>query len=327
MKNIPQPILDQFARAYVDQPGSLVQYGKPGESSDGILFTFADHGNPKLLKIKYFNQHEAALQLFSLQERLNFLDFLSQNNAPVVKLLLSKNGSVIEKREADNGVWVAYAMHKLSAKPISPKVWDLDIIRNWGETLGKLHRLSGSYHTWKASSDPETGQKCLDWESEWRDFYLLCQEDVIKEKWSEIKAELHTFSVNRMCFGFVHNDPHLWNVRVTDKNVILLDFDVALHHWFPNDIAIACQHVLFNLSGGLHRPVNNADILLDFLNNFKEGYLREHPFDPDWMAQLETFFAYRRILLYLVMPGWRKSDPALEKTWKSMILECPDLLI
>ena len=61
----------------------------------------------------------------------------------------------------------------------------------------------------------------------------------------------------RDCFGFVHNDPHIFNLLADGDAITLLDFDVANHHWFVSDIAIACQSVLFSISGGMERPVSD----------------------------------------------------------------------
>jgi hypothetical protein len=44
------------------------------------------------------------------------------------------------------------------------------------------------------------------------------------------------------------------------------------------------------------------------------------------LQHLDTFFAYRRILAYLVMEGWRKSKPDLQRSWKEMILNPPVVL-
>jgi len=102
-----------------------------------------------------------------------------------------------------------------------------------------------------------------------------------------------------------------------------LDFDVANHHWFVNDIAIACQNILIFMSGGLNSPVRDRKKLLKFIGCFMKGYARENQLPEKWLNQLELFIAYRRILLFIVMHDWALSRPGLYTSWKQLILSPP----
>ena len=127
-------------------------------------------------------------------------------------------------------------------------------------------------------------------------------------------------------FGFVHNDPHIFNLLADGDEITLLDFDVANHHWFVSDIAIACQSILFSISGGMERPVSDRAKLLGFLDCFMEGYEREHHLAPEWLDRLDLFIAYRRILLFTAMYGWIQSKPEVLDSWKQMILSQPEMV-
>ncbi len=148
----------------------------------------------------------------------------------------------------------------------------------------------------------------------------------MKQKWVEIKAQLDELPKTREVFGFVHNDPHWWNLLVDGDQITLLDFDVADHHWFVNDIAIACQSILGSVSGGMGGPVHDQEKLNGFLRFFMEGYAREHHLASEWLARLNLFIAYRRILMYIVMHDWIQSQRALHASWKQMILAQPDVV-
>lgn len=126
-------------------------------------------------------------------------------------------------------------------------------------------------------------------------------------------------------FGFIHNDPHLWNLLVDGDQITVFDFDVANHHWFMTGIAIACQSILFYFSGGMDRPVNNYNKLLTFLQCFIQGYEHEHHLPPEWKDRLDLFIDYRRILLYTAMSGWIQSKPERHASWKKMILSQPEV--
>ena len=118
-----------------------------------------------------------------------------------------------------------------------------------GTKLSRLHHCT----------DPKSGEPYLTWNLEWESFHEKITDLAVQTKWEGIGETLRKLPVCRECFGFIHNDPHLWNMRVDGDRVTLLDFDVATHHWFANDIAITCQHVLNMLSGGLSSPLHHPD--------------------------------------------------------------------
>jgi len=323
MKKVPQEILNQFIRVYTDVALNLIPIGGGEESSDGIVYQFTGTQTTQLIKILFFEEkdYEQALQVLSA--RINFMDFLYQSGVPVVRLIPSRKANIIEVFQSNEGIWAAYAMEKVEGQAPAPNALAPELIRNWGHAVGKSHRATQNYPTWQGITDKTTGKQHLTWEEEWQHFFDICEEQDIREQWVNIRVILGTYPIQRDCFGFIHNDPHLWNLFVHQNQVTILDFDVANHHWFANDIAIACQHVLFMQSGGLSQPIKDRDCLFNFLQIFLDGYRKEMYFNQDWLLRLDTFIAYRRILLYLVMPGWRHSDPSLQESWKTMIVTAP----
>jgi Ser/Thr protein kinase RdoA (MazF antagonist) len=211
-------------------------------------------------------------------------------------------------------------------RPKRPNEWDAEFFGNWGQAIGMMHRLARRYPSWRASVDPVSGDEFLTWEEEWRVFYDWCQDEEVKQKWLEIRQYLDALPIAREVFGFIHNDPHVWNLLVDGDRITLLDFDVANHHWFINDIAIAAQSILFAVAGGMDRPVEDREKLIAFLDLFLEGYEREHHLSREWLGRLDLFIAYRRILLYIVMYGGIRSKPDVHASWKRMILTQPEVI-
>ena len=192
--------------------------------------------------------------------------------------------------------------------------------------MGMCHRLAKGYTSWQALKDPETGNDLLTWRGEWECFHNWCQDEEVKSRWVEIKQSLESLPVTREVFGFIHNDPHIWNLLVEGDQITLLDFDVANHHWFVNDIAIACQNILMFHSGGLNSSLRRLNKLEEFLGYFMQGYRRENDLPLDWLRHLDLFIAYRRILLFIVMKNWIRSQPKRYRTWKRLILTQPEIL-
>ena len=320
---VPQPILESMAQSFGTPAASLAQFGGGREENDGIVYAYPCQAGRRLLKIQAFPAADKRRGLFCLKERLQFAHYLGQNGAHIAFPLPSPQGSLFEVTPSETHVWVGYTMDIAPGETRRPNAWDSVFFRNWGQMIGKLHRLAEGYPSWESSVDPESGEVFLTWEEEWKGFYAWCQEAEVKQKWVEIRQSLEALPKTRQDFGFIHNDPHLWNLMVAGERITLLDFDVANHHWFVTDIAIACQSILFALSGGLDRPVANREKLLKFLELFLEGYERERHLPPEWLARLDLFIAYRRILLYIVMYAGIRSKPAYQQAWKRMILTQP----
>ena len=326
MNTYPSAVLDKFRAAYSASQAALIPFKGGYESSDGILYRFKEDNPDRLVKVMFLGKAQSREALLRFESRLKFVDFLQRKGVRVIEPLLSLNDELYETVEDENGTWVAYAMRRINGKTMSPTVWDPNSVQKWGQLIGKLHRVTQDYPDWEYCSDPVTSERYLTWQSEWENFHNLCKEWDIREKWEQIGEELKALPINRNAFGFIHNDPHLWNLLVDGDNVTLLDFDVANHHWFVNDIAIACQHLLSMVSGGLDQPIHHRERLVDFLREFLKSYYRENDLSQEWLDHLDLFYAYRRILLYLVMEGWRKSKPALQESWKNMILTRPEIL-
>ena len=323
---VPQTVLDALSGLYGTTASHLTHFGGGHEGSDGIVYAYPHEEGRRLLKIMAIPTEERRTGLFCLDERLQFVRFLGENGAQIVFPQRSPQGNLYETVSFEAHTWVGYGMAIAPGKAMKETTWDPEIFRNWGQAIGRLHRLARQYHSWEASVDPESGKSLLTWQEEWAGFYGWCQYDDVKRKWVAIKEQLDMLPKTRDAFGFIHNDPHWWNLLVDDDRITLLDFDVANHHWFVNDIAIACQSILAYASGGMGGPVHDPEKLSGFLLFFMEGYEREHHLALEWLERLNLFIAYRRILMFIVMNDWVQSDPALHASWKEMILTQPDVV-
>jgi Ser/Thr protein kinase RdoA (MazF antagonist) len=314
--------LQALAQQFDLAPEALTHFGGGREDSDGIVYAYPFQNTRRLLKIMAFPEAEQQRGLFCLDERLRFMHFLGKNGAPVAFPIPSPRGNLYETHLADEKLWVAYGMDLAPGESKPFHTWDETLFRGWGQAIGRMHRLAQQYPSWEASIDRD-GTEYLRWTEEWQGFHDWCQDDEVKQKWVEIGERLKALPRTRSDFGFIHNDPHIANLLADGEHVTMIDFDVANHHWFINDIAIACQSILFSHSGGMERPVQDQARLATFLRCFFEGYERENHLAPFWLEQLDLFIAYRRILLFIVMYGWAQSQPETHASWKTMILTQP----
>ncbi len=326
---VPPSALEALAASFGTETAHLRHFGGGDESSDGVVYAYPHQDTRRLLKIMAIPAEEQRVGRLCLEERLKFVRYLGENGAHIVYPHFSPSGNLYETHLDEHHLWIGYSMALVPGEIQGEKAWAPDFFRRWGAALGQLHRLAQAYPSWQATVDPETGEELLTWREEWENFYDWMQgmqDKAITEKWVEIKEHLAALPRNRDAFGFIHNDPHIWNLLDDGQRITLLDFDVANHHWFINDIAIACQSNLIFLSGGMNGPVHDRDKLLGFLELFKEGYAQENHLAPDWWARLDLFIAYRRILLFTVMNDWIQSQPQLHTSWRRMILSPPEIV-
>ena len=323
---VPESARRALAAAFGTTDDCLQPFGGGREGSDGMVYAYPYGGGRRLLKIMALPSMDGDKPLFTFQERLHFMGFLGERGARIACPQPSPQGRLYESYTDAAHTWVAYSMDIAPGSALTGDEWRPGLFRNWGQMVGMLHRLARAYESWEASVHPLSGERCLTWEQEWRSFREWCPDDAVGARWDGIGADLARLPVTREAFGFTHNDPHIWNLCVDGDAVTLLDFDVANHHWFVNDIAIACQSVLFNLSGGMAAPLHSRDKLHAFLGLFLEGYGREHHLSDTWLNHLDLFIAYRRILLFIAMHGWIASQPDLCTTWRAMILSQPEIV-
>jgi Ser/Thr protein kinase RdoA (MazF antagonist) len=277
---VPQSVLESLAGAFGTTDVRMSHFASGRQENDGVIYAYPYKKARRLLKIMAFPAQEQHSALFRMEERLDFMRFLGEKGAPIAFPLLSLQDNLYESHVSESHLWVGYSMDTAPGQTVKPTAWNETFFGNWGQTIGMLQRLTQEYPSWKSSLDPLTGKECLTWREEWQGFYDWCQEGDVRQKWAEIRDQLETLPITREVYGFIHNDPHIWNLLVDGDRITVLDFDVANHHWFVNDIAIACQSILFAQTGGMDRPLHDHKKLLAFLDTFLAGYARENALPP-----------------------------------------------
>jgi amicoumacin kinase len=324
MNPVPEDILSSLAAAFGTAIPSLTYLGGGREDSDGIAYTYPHGDESHVLKIMAMRSDDPD-NLLRLEERLKFMHFMGQRGLQVVHPLALPAGDLYATQPDGSLLYLAYTYRKVEGETARGVKWSDDMLQAWGRTVGALHRHTQDYPTWQHSPTGE-GRTLLGWREEWQGFYEWCKDEAVKARWESIRDRLEALPVHRACFGFIHNDPHAENILVTPSGIVLLDFDVANYHWFATDISIALQTVLFAASGGMERPVTDPAPMRHFLEIFMQGYAQENTLDPFWLAQLDLFIAYRRILLFTVLQEWLATEPEKHAQWKQMILDEPPVV-
>jgi len=323
---VPEMVRETLAAMYGTSAAQLCRFAGGHSENDGVIYAYAYGEGRRLLKVMAIPEADQQRGLYCLEERLRFMRYLGEHGAPIVFPLLSPQGLLYESHRAEGHLWVGYAMDIAPGQGVPGDRWDPAFFRAWGRAIGMLHRLAQGYPSWEASIDPATGQEALTWREEWQGFHGWCRDEEVRAAWMEMGRRLEQLPRTRDGFGFVHNDPHINNLLADGERVTVLDFDVSNHHWFASDIAIACQSVLFSVTGGMERPVQDRGKLRGFLDLFLEGYAQENRLAAEWLDRLDLFIAYRRLLMFTVMQDWLESKANVRDGWKRMILSEPEVV-
>jgi amicoumacin kinase len=322
MKKVPEQVLHALSADFSVDGETLVQFGGGSESSDGIVYRFPWQDKERLIKVTAVPIGDGAA-MRRMEERLKFVHFLGENGVRIVFPVADGQGKLLTTLEADGDIYIAYMMDKVSGSHLPPEQWTEEFFYNFGKTVGGLHRVTQLYPHWTSLKDETTGSVILGWEEEWQGFYEMLTDEEVRERWVSIRERMEKLPVQRDSFGFIHNDPHTYNILVDDADIHLLDFDVANFHWFSCDISIAMQEMLFDVTGGIERPVHKPETIRPTLDNFMRGYRTEHQLDDFWLDQLDLFISYRRILLWAVLQDFLRKKPDTKKSWKEMIMTEP----
>ena len=328
MKPIALHRIHAAARPYGVEAADLVQFAGGRIESDGVLYRYRDGGSDRLLKFLEIPGDRPG-DLAKVEERIRFMRFLGEHDVPVALPIPSPSGHLFEELRDADSVIVVYAMDLIPGRLAGAGKDGLPpgFVERWGALVGRMHACARRYHVWNGIPCPGSGSPCLHWREEWRFFLEWCRDDDVRGIWEAIGRSLGALTCPRDAFGFIHNDPHAFNILVDGDRLTILDFDVANCHWFMTDIGIATYNALSVERRGFARPAMHADFVGRFLEAFMRGYGRENTLPPDWLPRLDLFLLYRRVLNFIVFYDGLVHKPGALNAFKQDLLADASLAI
>lgn len=313
MVKLSNVVLEKLASQFSLKPEELQYLAGGREDSDGIVYVYEKSGRKFVMKIIAMKKGNG---LERVTKKLEFARFLGEHGVWTAFPRADERGNIFYIEEDEQYQYLASTMDYIEGT--SPKTEELEdkLIYNWGKLTGKMHRITKDYPIWKNINelDHQYG-----YEQEIDSFYQMCRNDIVKEKWLEIKEELSKLEITRDTYGMIHNDNHQYNL-IADKNgLTLIDFDCANCHFFIQDILLPAQGLLFDKAGGMNRPIVNQDAIQRFYDQFLNGYEKENHISNQWLDRMESFLNYRRLLLFTVMQGWMEQDESARNSFLELI--------
>lgn len=295
--------------------------GGGNEDSDGIAYLFEVNGRKKVLKIIAFEE-EKNHSLEAFEERVRFAHFLGENGVPIAYPKPLHTEELYVKTSDGNHVFTAYVMDYIEGKMPDTITLTTEFAASWGKLIGRIHKLTKQYPVWKnlKSNRFEFGyQDEIDFFKNW------CKEDLVKAAWKKMQSKMDELPKTRDCYGMIHNDNHQRNIIASDKEITLIDIDCITGQFFLQDITVPAQGIMFDLSGGMYKPVDHSEPLKKYFDYFINGYEQEYHLEDRWFKEIPTFINYRRLLLFTVMQDYLNTNLPLKEAFIAMIKEPPEI--
>ena len=256
---------------------------------DSFVYDFEREGQRNILRISHGSRRSASL----VRGELDWINHLVQGGASVCGVVSSDSGRLLEEIDDTQGDKFIVAAF-VKAEGVSPKAgeWTPYTTEQYGELLGRIHRLSRSY------SPPHE-----EWRRpEWDDPIMLDVEGTLSgnderviEEFRKLISTLEKLPRDGENYGLIHQDAHGENLRIdTFERITLYDCFDCVYSWFVNDIAI----VLFYAAMW---EKDRASFTDEFMRHLLTGYRRENALDASWLVEIPKFLKLREIDLYSVI--------------------------
>ena len=317
MITVESHVLENLCKQIDISADKLTYLGGGREDSDGIVYTYEENGKKKVLKILGM-ELEKKRELSAFEERAKFTNYLGECGVNMSYPLFIHGDQLYVSENTDKHIFLAYIMDFCQGTSPSTDRLCTNLSYHWGKLIGATHRFTQEYPIWK-------NLQCNSFEYGYQDeldlFTNWCKEDSVKQAWHEIGNKFATFPVNRQCYGLIHNDNHQHNIIVNGSDIALIDMDCITGQFFFHEIVVPMQGIMFDMTGGMERPIANMDPLKQYLDHFINGYEKENHLDSKWLKEITTFINYRRLLLFTVMQDYLNTNKELKDGFIRMIKE------
>ncbi|MEM1152854.1 MAG: phosphotransferase [Pseudomonadota bacterium] len=275
---LPKSALDRAAEFCGTSSRNLKQL----EANENAVFEFHAGSQTKILRLT----HSSHRDLRAVLAELDWILYLDRNEIPCARPLESRNGSLSERIELEDGYLTACIFEK--APGIKLKVWNEKLLIALGKLVGRIHFATKGY----APSEGMPKRHLWLEESLFRAGQIIPSQDSILHKCQQMSYSLHRLSTNSENFGLIHADIHEGNFHVQGSKITLFDFDDCHYSWFVNDIAI----LLYEST--VKHQIEKSDFST-MIDCFTLGYSQHNCLPSDWREQLELFLKLRNIYVYL----------------------------
>lgn len=211
-----------------------------------------------------------------VEAEVDWLNYLNENGAPVVKVLESNNKKLVEVIETDQGEIPVVCFRWADGRVVRQEDFSKSLFHNWGRAIGKMHALTKDYL-------PKTMDR-IQWENDEylsRDLIPAAQTKVL-ERFDALMNYFKKLPQDRDSFGLIHQDVHHGNLFLDGTRLTVLDFDDSAYGFFVFDIANALGFSLWEKPDSM----SNRDFADYYLEHLMKGYEEENHLEDSWTEHL-----------------------------------------
>lgn len=275
-------ILTAAAARYELAPADLHEL----DGFESFIFAFAQGGDEFILRLGHSIRRTVEL----IRGEVDWMTYLHRHGAAVARPVLSPRGALVEViDDGQGGQFLATAFAKAPGKPPRGVARNVDLAREYGRVLGRMHRVTRNY----APPDPAWTRPHWDDDEMLLAFRFLPAEAAVAHRdYLRVLDAIHALPVSRDTYGLIHQDAHGGNFFVdAGGKLTFFDFDDCVYSWFANDLAIVLFYAVTN-------EPDPEEAARTFLPPFLEGYRREYHLEPVWLDHFPLFLKLRELDLY-----------------------------
>jgi Ser/Thr protein kinase RdoA (MazF antagonist) len=210
---------------------------------------------------------------------MDWLLYLSENDAPVERVIPSKNDCLVETVETDAGTISIVCFEWAPGQLVKKEDFSPELFQTWGEAVGMMHRLTKDYRP------PTQSSGRLQWfDDEYLDRALIpSDQEKVLQRFDALMDHFKNQPSTRDSFGLIHQDVHHGNLFLDGKRLTVLDFDDSLYGFFIFDIANALGFSIWEKP----EKMSNTEFADFYLKHFMTGYQKENRLDESWVEDLQ----------------------------------------
>ncbi len=197
------------------------------EGTDSLVYATEQNGVGAILKITPSNYRDFT----AVHAETMVLNHLAHYGAPVARAMPTADGQYAVP--IDN--FTAALFQKLEGQEVSEEDTSPEMLRSWGNLLGRLHALVNfeevptfKRHQWYEDSMLTLLERHMPSELQPRFTQV-----------NQLLERIHTFPKSSNNYGIIHADFHAGNMLNVDGRLHAIDFCDCRYHWLMFDIARA----------------------------------------------------------------------------------------
>jgi Ser/Thr protein kinase RdoA (MazF antagonist) len=241
-----------------------------GPASSNIVCRVTAHSQTYYLRCN----HESERTGDDYAVEMAFVEHLAAQGMRVARPVASQTGTLVEHVPTPLGIF--HAVLLVAAAGTARELTEIDepSLQMWGGTMASLHAAAEGY----------AGSGHPDWQQ-----HLLFAKDLIPvtaeaahRELAVIASALSALPMDATCFGLIHFDLEVDNMRWQDGMPTVFDFDDCAHYWFAADVAYALRDLY-------HDRIERIDLTDPCLRAFVAGYRAVRPLPMHDLQLLPLF--------------------------------------